>query len=98
MAVRNARKCRRNCPDQPAEVQVESLITPMVHAITSESEGNRLWKHVLFGTETCINMIEGYHTSNMPGQPLETIKRFSNRLNKIIKAIETKNEGPPSPQ
>lgn len=93
MTVRNARKCRRNCPEPPVVTEVKASPSPRVLNITSESEGERLWHHVLFGTGTCVDMIEGYHAANMPGNPLERIKSLSGRLQAVINTIETNNEG-----
>lgn len=88
MAVRNARKrCRgRNCPDAP-QVKMAAQPTAMLN-ITSDGEGMRLWKHVLFGTGTCIGMIEGYAALGMPGDPYEALCQLRERLNQVISTYE----------
>lgn len=91
MAVRNKRiKCRRgNCPEKvTSPAQAKAAPTVSVLKITSEGEGERLWKHVLFGTGTCVGMIEGYAALAMPGNPLEAIVSLRDRLNKLIHKYE----------
>ena len=55
-----------------------------------EREYERLWNHVLVGTETCINMINNYVDMGMPGIQLEKLKSFRDRLDSFIKTYETK--------
>ena len=89
MPPRYTPKCRF-CP-QPASKQVLKP-TPSVQtvklAITSPGEGERLWKHVLFGTSTCVAMIEGYAALDMPGSPCEALVALRDRIQKVLSKYE----------
>src|SRR5438445_13774902 len=98
MAVRNKRKCG-NCPEPLARVVA---VTPQVGRppepravqglyLATSDEGQRLWKHVCFGTSTCISMIEGYALMQMPGDPTEALKQMRDRLDKVLTALEQAN-------
>ena len=56
--------------------------------VSSVGEGMRLWSHVLFGTNTCVSMIEGYQQLGMPGDPLPAIIQLRDRLSNLIHTIE----------
>ena len=56
-----------------------------------EEEYFRLWRHVLFGTGTCLSMIEGYTGLNMPGDVLADLYDLRKRLNSVISIHEAKN-------
>src|SRR5688572_5371260 len=56
-----------------------------------EDEYIRLWRHVLYGTGTCLGMIEGYTRLNMPGSVLEDLYKLRDQLNSIISVHEAKN-------
>lgn len=75
----------RFCP-QPAAAPTPSPAQPptVTLAITSPGEGERLWKHVLFGTSTCITMIEGYAALDMPGNPKEALVALRDRIQKVL--------------
>jgi hypothetical protein len=92
MAPRVRRGCR-NCPRKPDAAKPQSTAPPRVLAISGESEGLRLWNHVLFGTGTCISMIEGYQASHMPGQPQNQIRQLIQRLQRVLQKFEEKDEG-----
>jgi molybdopterin biosynthesis enzyme len=57
-------------------------------AITSPGEGERLWKHVLFGTSTCVAMVEGYAALDMPGNPKEALVALRDRIQKVLLKYE----------
>ena len=81
------RRCR-NCPEPatPAKAQQPQVITKFTgktldpNLVTQQTESARLWNHVLFGTGTCVGMIEGYVSMGLPGDPLPQIKLLINRL------------------
>lgn len=56
-----------------------------------ETEYIRLWRHVIFGTGTCISMIEGYTGLNMPGDVLNDLYVLRDRLNSVISKHEAKH-------
>lgn len=91
MAVRNKRPCK-NCPQSPdGEQKVNAKgINYTVTYVGPQDQGEKLWKHVLFGTGTCINMIEGYAKMQMPGDPLPGLKELRDRLNVIIETLGPK--------
>lgn len=80
-------------PASPAAA-VPTLNGGTTLAVTSESEGLRLWRHVLFGAGTCIGMIEGYQCLGMPGNPKDDLVVLRDRLHNIITKIEATNEDP----
>lgn len=100
---RRTRRCR-NCPDSPqapalpiksvqiAEQKPVTILSPKI--IDSESEGLRLWNHVLFGTFTCVDMIAGYANLGMPGDPAPKIRDLIGRLTAVLKQVENKNANP----
>jgi hypothetical protein len=95
MAVRFKEKCRF-CPDaQPAnstpKLKRKPNTTNTILSISTPAEGQRLWKHVLFGTSTCISMIEGYAALGMPGDPCCALKELRDRIGNIIANIEGTN-------
>lgn len=104
MAVRNRRKCG-NCPEPLKKVvavkpQVGRPSEPKrvvqgLYLATSD-EGQRLWKHVCFGTSTCIAMIEGYALMQMPGDPTEALVQMRDRLNQVLTALEQANATDPA--
>lgn len=64
--------------------------------LTSCSESTRLWKHVTFGTGTCIGMVEGYAELGLPNPPTAEIRKLRDRLDKLIKTLEATHATPPS--
>jgi molybdopterin biosynthesis enzyme len=64
------------------------VIKNMTLAITSPGEGERLWKHVLFGTSTCVQMIEGYADLAMPGNPCAALVALRDRIEKVLSKYE----------
>jgi hypothetical protein len=60
--------------------------------VTSAGESELLWKHVLYGTETCIWMIEGYVDLKLPGNPVDRLTKMRDRINRLIERYEPKRE------
>lgn len=52
--------------------------------MTTETEADRLWKHVLVGTSTCISMIGQYQSLGMPNMPIEGVTQLRDALNTIL--------------
>lgn len=78
-------KACATCPSARQKKTQSSTSTAQPHlAITMPGEGERLWKHVLFGTSTCISMIEGYAALDMPGDCQNTIASLRDRLNAVL--------------
>lgn len=98
MARRN-RRCR-NCPDEPtpslAQEAAKAAVAKVTSAsidhkvITTKGEGQRLWNHVLFGTGTCIGMMQGYAALGMPGDPLPRLRELISMLSELQQQLETK--------
>ncbi len=99
MAVRNKKRCS-TCPAPKPKVVVQTErvdagaypleAKPNAPNLTYEvSEALKLWKHVLFGTSTCISMIEGYANLQLPGDPLEGVTHLRDRLNQVIQKLES---------
>jgi len=93
MPPRNRRPPCHNCPKAVAPKTTPKLPTVQAAASTPAmdfptSEALRLWNHVLFGTGTCVGMIEGYAALNMPGDPLAGIKHLRDRLSTVIHIYE----------
>lgn len=86
MPPRNRPKPCHNCPKPKSKKAPPAAISQPVDL--PEAEGIKLWKHVLFGTTTCLNMIEGYAKFNMPGDPLEGVTHLRDRLNSIIQMLK----------
>lgn len=49
-----------------------------------EEEYIRLWTHVLYGSQTCIKMIEGYAELGMPGDPLPQLVELKKRVDRLV--------------
>ena len=96
MPPRNASKACRTCPQPkpPASTPPTATVQALPLTVT---DGVRLWKHVLFGTATCVSMIEGYAADEMPGDPLEGVKHLRNRLQKVIQLLEDRAHAPSDP-
>lgn len=110
MAVRNA-KSKKPCGDcpqpkatispattrPPEPIQSRGAQVKIMYSLPME-EGLRLWKHVLFGTSTCIAMIEGYALLGMPGDPLDGLTQMRDRLSKVITHFETQRNASHPPE
>jgi hypothetical protein len=89
------RRCR-NCPAEQSPVQqAANLATAKTtkraldpSLLTLKSESARLWNHVLFGTGTCVGMIEGYISLGLPGDPLPQIHTLIHRLGAVAAQLE----------
>jgi hypothetical protein len=75
----------------PLKLKAKPDTSSATLSITTPGEGQRLWKHVLFGTSTCISMIEGYAALGMPGDPCCALTEMRDRLTKVISNIEGTN-------
>jgi hypothetical protein len=99
---RKTRRCR-NCPDtaplaaKPVEAAAAKIATKYQgkkldeNLVTREVESNQLWNHVLFGTSTCVGMIEGYADLGLPGNPVPQIAELIRRLANVAKKYENTN-------
>jgi hypothetical protein len=65
-------KCKK-CPETKPDAM-----------LTSQTEGERLWKHVCVGASTCINMIEQYAKLGMKGFPAEELRSLKDRLERVL--------------
>jgi hypothetical protein len=99
MARRRRKPCR-NCPEpvQPSQQAANNAASKLASArldpqiVSMAGEGDRLWRHVCFGTGTCIGMLEGYAALNVPGDPLPQLYSLAARLAGVIQNIERRNE------
>lgn len=80
---------RGPAPNKGRTADVKPQGAKTLFELRPEREYERLWNHVLVGTETCINMINNYVDMNMPGIKLEKLKSFRDRLDSFIKTYET---------
>lgn len=88
-ATRPEKTCK-GCPEKRRKYA--QAHNPQKMVLTFQGEGERLWKHVLVGTGTCIGMIEAYASLKVPGDPKDGIVSLRNRLNKVISKLEQNNE------
>ncbi len=59
-------------------------------------EYEKLWRHALVGTSSCIGLLEGYSEIGMPGVPVEALKDFAERLLQIVEREENGRQTPPT--
>jgi hypothetical protein len=95
--ARHKRRCR-NCPEteQPtvaksvaaAEADKTAAKKLSQSIVTSEGEGQKLWNHVLYGTGTCVGMMQGYFSLGMPGDPLPQLQQLIESLTALKDQIE----------
>jgi len=71
-----------------SEQLTRATVDPRIVSVDGEAE--RLWRHVLFGTGTCVGMIAGYVEIDMPGDPLPQLEALANRLSQIIETVKGK--------
>jgi hypothetical protein len=100
--ARRNRRCR-NCPDaqptaeKPVQAAAEKITAKLAgkkldqDLLTRPGESNRLWNHALFGTSTCVGLIEGYALLGLPGDPLPQIAELIRRLAVVAKHYENTN-------
>lgn len=84
------RRCREN-DKQKAKAAVAATVEGIQIApaiLTTEGEGCRLWKHVVFGTNTCLSMLDGYADLGMPGDPVPELQLMVTKLKRIITKLE----------
>jgi len=89
---------RRRCREKAEKVAVQQKaaasgglqIDPQI--LTTDGEGCRLWRHVIFGTHTCLSMLAGYAKLGMPGDPVPELRLMVAKLNRIIEILEKPNE------
>lgn len=74
---------------KPAKLEVEQ---PTEKLTLPEQQGVKLWSHVLFGTGTCVGMIEGYARQEMPGDPREGISELRDRLSDVLASLNQRAE------
>lgn len=91
MPPRNRKPPCHNCPKAKPTPPAPPATPPTPPVEFSHGQSLKLWNHVLFGTGTCIGMIEGYTDLDMPGNPLDGIKHLRDRLNQLIKKHEDRN-------
>jgi hypothetical protein len=82
---RNTTTTTGKCKTCSGAAKIDTLL------LTSETESSRLWRHVTFGTMTCIGMCEGYLNLGLPGDPTPELVAMRDRLNNIILKIEERN-------
>jgi hypothetical protein len=98
MAVRfkNLKVKCATCPKPPdrASRSATKIVTepPSEKLTLSEQQGMKLWSHVLFGTGTCVGMIEGYARQDMPGDPREAITELRDRLSEVLISLQRREE------
>ena len=102
MPPRNQQRSCHNCPlpTPPAapptrQAALVAAPPPQRYDVPVE-DGLKLWRHVLFGTNTCIDMIDGYAKLGMPGDPIKGVQHLRDRLNEIIHHLEGRNDAPDS--
>lgn len=106
--MRRRKRCR-GCPEgKPASPTPVKDATTKVHdklsgrkldatLVTRSGESDALWNHVLFGTGTCIGLIEGYARLGLPGNPAPHLREMIARLERVAAAFENMNEDSVSP-
>jgi len=59
--------------------------------VTSQAEGEKLWRHALFGTGTCVGLLSGYAALGMPGDPVPHLQALVSRLTETIELLEKRD-------
>jgi len=92
---RSSRRCR-NCPEAidglpetPATQKTTSKTT------TYEGEGDGLWKAVLVGCGTHLELLFRYVALDVPGDPLTQLCQLQTRLGEIIESRERRTKQEP---
>lgn len=89
MAVRYPKGVCQTCPKPtPTPVPAAKIELRSYHSVPMD-ESLRLWRHILFGTTTCVSIIEGYAEQGLPGNPIDGVKHLRDRLNTLIQKLET---------
>ena len=84
MAARPTRPATDCGCDTP---RIEPRLTPVL-SITGDGEADRLWKHAMVGTSTCIGLVEQYAALGMPHLPANQIAAFRNRLDQVLTCLD----------
>lgn len=82
-------------PDRASRASAAAKVAPEPPSeklTLSEQQGIKLWSHVLFGTGTCVGMIEGYARMDMPGDPREAITELRDRLSQLLISLDRRDE------
>lgn len=93
MASRNNRRKKfcRNCDSPNVVAKAAKKAAEQTPSVISEgTESVRLWRHVLYGTGTCVGMMEGYAALGMEGASVEQIQALIVRLDKLISTVQNK--------
>lgn len=87
MAVRFPQGCS-TCPKPEPVLPTIVTVDPEAY---NEQQAERLWRHVLVGTSTCVGMLEAYAEIGMPGNPSAGIGLLRDRLNKLLTQLDSTN-------
>jgi hypothetical protein len=73
----------------------DGLPEPPVTKTTFEGEGDGLWKAALVGCGTHLELLFRYVALDVPGDPLDQLRRLYARLGEIIEARERRTKQRP---
>lgn len=59
----------------------------LLHLLPAE-EYEKLWRHGLVGTSSCVGLLEGYSDIGMPMVPVKQIRELAERLLRIVEKEE----------
>jgi hypothetical protein len=88
MAPRHKPPCK-NCPKKPLPPSQQPADKQAVLR-TPQSEGERLWKWILFGTATCVTGIEDFAREGMPGLDASQLMVLRDRLTEVLNTHKVK--------
>ena len=86
MAPRHKPPCS-NCPKKTTPPPQQPAAKQAVLR-TSQSEGERLWKWILFGAGTCVSGIEDFAKEKMPGLDTSQLMVLRDRLTEVLNTYE----------
>ena len=86
MPPRFQKPCKNCPPPKKTAPPSQQPATKQAVLRTSQSEGARLWKWILFGTATCVSGIEDYAKDGMPGLDKTQIMVLRDRLTEVLNA------------
>jgi len=106
--MRRRKRCRGCTDDKPPTPTPVKDATVKVYnkysgrkldeaLLTRSGESAALWNHILFGTGTCVGMIEGYTRLGLPGNPAPQLRDLIARLEGVAALYESKHEDSVSP-
>ena len=89
MAVRyrNGRDCP-TCPTPAQAAIAKAEAKAPTRVLTSQSESEYLWRHVLFGCGTIVALIKGYAALKLPGNPRDGIKALIATLEEALRILD----------